>query len=90
MRLDRIINLTAEDMSKLGYECETLMCHICGKPETTRHSKHGKVKRLAKDHCHKTGEIRGDLCQRCNTALGLMDDDVDRLYNAIAYLSLSH
>lgn len=36
-------------------------CAICGTPPKTR--------RLAVDHDHKTGAIRGLLCHRCNRTL---------------------
>jgi len=45
--------------------------------------------RLAVDHCHKTGKIRGLLCFNCNAALGLLKDDPKRLRSAIAYLRKS-
>lgn len=38
------------------------------------------------DHCHKTGTIRGLLCRKCNSALGLFGDDVENLRRAIEYL----
>lgn len=38
------------------------------------------------DHNHITGEIRGLLCQRCNTGLGLLYDSEDILLKAITYL----
>lgn len=38
------------------------------------------------DHDHATGQIRGGLCSRCNMALGLMDDDPQRLREAAKYL----
>ena len=44
------------------------------------------IKALALDHCHKTGRIRGLLCMRCNTALGLLKDDQGLLSKAIEYL----
>lgn len=43
-------------------------------------------KRLAIDHDHKTGKIRGLLCMFCNTALGKFNDDVSLLKKAINYL----
>ena len=63
------------------------ICDICGKKESAL-SRSGGSKRLAGDHCHKTGKWRGDLCQRCNTALGLFGDDVEILKKAILYLEI--
>lgn len=45
------------------------------------------IKGLAVDHCHETGHVRGLLCGRCNTAIGLMRDDPDILRSAIEYLT---
>lgn len=44
---------------------------------------------LAIDHDHKTGKIRGLLCTRCNTAIGLLNDNIDFLRRAIMYLNSS-
>ena len=38
------------------------------------------------DHCHTSGHVRGILCHRCNAALGLLDDDIERLQKAQEYL----
>jgi hypothetical protein len=46
----------------------------------------GVQKNLAVDHDHETGDIRGLLCTRCNTAIGLFDDDTERLAKAREYL----
>jgi hypothetical protein len=39
------------------------------------------------DHCHQTGYIRGILCSKCNTALGLFQDDVSVVSRANEYLA---
>ena len=44
-------------------------------------------KRLAVDHSHSTGKIRGLLCSNCNTAIGKFKDDKSLLAKAIDYLS---
>ena len=38
------------------------------------------------DHNHNTGKVRGLLCSNCNTAIGLLKDDEDRLLSAIQYI----
>lgn len=60
------------------------VCAICGQPETAK--RNGVVKFLAVDHNHKTGKIRGLLCQKCNTMVGHSDDNAERLKDAAAYL----
>ena len=41
---------------------------------------------LVVDHCHKTGKIRGLLCNNCNLGLGMFKDDISALENAVKYL----
>ncbi len=43
-------------------------------------------RKLAVDHDHDTNKIRGLLCSKCNTGIGLFEDNVILLENAIAYL----
>ena len=49
--------------------------------------KSGVLKRLAIDHCHFTGRVRGMLCWRCNGVLGRVADDPNLLLAMVAYLS---
>ena len=56
-------------------------CHVCNLPE----EENGK--RLATDHCHVTGKFRGFLCDRCNKALGYVDDSRERLLSMAEYLN---
>ncbi len=60
------------------------VCAICKKEETVKNR--GKIRCLAIDHCHTTGKVRGLLCSRCNTGLGLFKDNPEYLQNAITYL----
>ena len=55
------------------------VCAICSRSPGAR--------RLAVDHCHTTGVVRGLLCDLCNWTLGLMDDDPKRLQRVITYVS---
>lgn len=56
-RIEKVYGLTAAEYDAL-LEAQGGRCAICrGKP---------KSKRLAVDHNHKTGEVRGLLCSRCN------------------------
>lgn len=56
-------------------------CAICGKElSSTRYT------RLTGDHDHKTGKLRGLLCTKCNTALGLVEENIDTIENMIAYI----
>lgn len=56
-------------------------CVICSTTVTQR-GKHG----YCVDHDHFTGTVRGVICSRCNTALGLFEDDPERLRSAVSYL----
>lgn len=54
------------------------LCAICGKTNGN--------KRLAVDHDHKTGQVRGLLCTTCNHMLGQADDNIIILEKGIKYL----
>ncbi len=77
--------LTAKDY-KLLYENQNKVCCICKHPETAV-SRNGKIKKLAIDHCHITGKVRGLLCFNCNTSLGFIKDDKNILERMIEYIN---
>lgn len=56
------------------------VCAICKFPCKTG-------RRLAVDHCHETGKIRGLLCHDCNTGIGKLKESPDLLLQAHKYLS---
>lgn len=68
--------LTIDDYNSM-LKYQNGVCKICLHPCT---------KRLAVDHCHKTGKVRGLLCASCNALLGCAKDNIDILHNSIAYL----
>ena len=70
-------NLTVEHYADMLHSQQN-GCAICGKLQID--------KNLAVDHNHVTGNVRGLLCQQCNTGIGLLQDSVDILNNAIKYL----
>ena len=63
-------------LKKQGYKCA-----ICGKPQKD------EKRNFAIDHCHKTGIIRGILCNFCNSRLlKHLGDDIPRAKGLVRYL----
>ena len=77
--LKREYGVTPEKYDEMQ-DCQSNSCAICH-----RHQSKLNVK-LAIDHCHKTGKVRGLLCQACNRSLGGFNDNIILLTNAILYL----
>jgi hypothetical protein len=61
-------------------EAQGGVCALCDAPPTQGISLHV-------DHDHRTGEIRGLLCVRCNNALGVFREHPDLLRRAARYVT---
>jgi hypothetical protein len=46
-------------------------------------------KSLCVDHDHKSGKVRGLLCNKCNLLLGKANDNIETLQSSIDYLKRS-
>jgi len=77
-KLLKLYGLTLEQYDTM-LEAQGGSCVTCGG--------NNNGKRLVVDHCHKTGKVRGLLCNRCNSAMGLVDDNTNTLNAMIKYLS---
>lgn len=77
--------LSAEGYERISRK-QNNKCAICKQPEAAKSPRTGLPRRLAVDHHHMTGAIRGLLCTRCNTALGAFSGDVNLLISAAVYL----
>lgn len=63
------------------------LCAICRDPLRSARTETNHVSGLVVDHNHETGKVRGLLCSRCNTAIGLLGDDPDYVQRAYLYLT---
>jgi len=83
----QLYHLTESDYKKLVQK-QLNCCAICKKS----FQQCFEEKRLVQyvtwdvDHDHKTGRVRGLLCHKCNSILGLSNESIDTLLNAINYL----
>lgn len=67
-------------------EFEAMWSRVNGKCEMCGDALARKKGGFAIDHCHRTGTIRGLLCNHCNSGLGYFRDSPRRLEAAIAYI----
>jgi hypothetical protein len=72
--------ITEEEYREL-YIQQNGLCSICGGIPT------GKYAKLYVDHDHISGEIRGLLCQGCNSGIGYLKDSEEIVLKAYSYLS---
>lgn len=83
--LSRNYGITLADWTTL-YHKQHGLCAICKNPETRFNNKSKTTQKLCVDHSHKTGKIRGLLCNRCNTTLGRIGEDLAILKNMLRYM----
>ena len=79
--LKKNYGITPEDYDEM-LEAQSGVCAIC-------EQNCGSGRRLAVDHNHATGAVRGLLCTKCNTSLGNANDDPQILIAMAMYL-ISH
>lgn len=77
-QLKRKYGMSSEEYDQL-LEDQGGVCAICGSECPTG-------RRLAADHDHETGCIRGLLCSRCNPGVGMFQNDPELLRRAAEYL----
>ena len=58
---------------------------LCGICRTAKPG--GRWKRFVVDHSHRTGKVRGLLCNTCNTAIGLLGDCASVLSRASRWVA---
>lgn len=71
---------------RYGISEEQYMGMLNAQQERCAICKQKSHKRLAVDHCHSTGKIRGLLCLGCNSLLGYAKDNIETLMSAREYL----
>jgi hypothetical protein len=72
--------LSEEDFKRMLEE-QNNTCASC-------HLSFSLERRPTVDHNHKTEKVRGLLCGQCNRVIGMANDNVDILVDAIEYLKL--
>lgn len=77
--------ISPEDYSRM-FADQNGKCAVCG-VEGSDKPGDKKKPRLAIDHCHTTGKVRGLLCGPCNRAEGLLKS-IATAKSLVAYMEL--
>lgn len=78
--LERKYGITPQRWDEM-FAAQGGLCAICKVPGRT--GKHGK---LAVDHCHVTGRVRGLLCTPCNISIGILGETPEQWQIVMNYL----
>lgn len=82
--LKRYYGISVADYAEM-FRKQDGKCAICHQPEIGK-DRHGNIRVLAVDHCHKTGAVRELLCYACNSMLGQAKDNIDVLLAGAEYI----
>jgi hypothetical protein len=77
--LKKRYGITLDEFNRL-IRAQGNACAICLTPME-------QIKRKCVDHCHRTGTVRGVLCQGCNVAIAHLRDDPLAAIRASEYLA---
>lgn len=77
-RIKKLYGMSINDFEKMQ-KLQSNQCSICTTKLTDKNTHI--------DHCHKTGKVRALLCSRCNQAIGLIDESIDRAEKIKNYLT---
>jgi hypothetical protein len=72
--LQREYGLTLADYNAMLRK-QAHRCSVCRRPESIKSKSTGQPRRLAVDHDHVTGTVRGLLCHRCNILVWAFEDN---------------
>ena len=69
-------------------EAQGHKCAICGTTDSKgrKSGRGGSIDVFFVDHNHKTGEVRGLLCNVCNRTIGYVNEDINLIKNMIEYV----
>ena len=84
LNLKRRFGITPEQYAAMFAE-QCGLCAICNRAETSL-NEIGQVHSLCVDHNHADKVVRQLLCRKCNTAIGMVEENVDTLRACINYL----
>lgn len=76
-RLKAQYGISPEEYDRL-FQDQGGKCAICSMEPSDR--------KLSVDHCHSTNKVRGLLCSNCNSAIGLLQEDLTLFEKAAIYL----